>query len=313
MLNLDTPYEYFVHIVKEYMFRKSKGIGMTKEQFEIKIDNMKVDASRYFSKNQLEETERLMRRFYTFVTNPDVERRIENGEVTEKYLIELFCKTQEISREGQEATSVAQLDKGNKDSINVGLEALRNDDMILDDSNGSKKIKYKSIPNAIENEYHDSKGNYILIQEIGRIIYSHSINFENDISKYKVTIRDIRGKLSVIEVYSNLRLADMSDEDYRRAILDKLFDEVNLKNFNYRGYIGEVEKKTDDDDKANNQIINGGLIRIINANYVIKYKSEDLTAVGLFEELQQAKSANKSQNQVKIEADGNMPLIAKGR
>lgn len=307
MLNLNTSNEYFVHFVREYMLRKSKGIGMTKEQFEVKVNNMKADASRYFSSEQLEEAEKLMRKFYTYATNPDVEKKIESGEVTEKYLIGLFCKVPDE----QEKTEGKQVEKKNGTDEILGV--LRNDNMISEDKAGKKKIRYVSVPNAIENEFHDSNGNYISIQQIGRIIYSHSNNFENDISKYKVTIRDIRGRLSSIEVYSNLRLANMADKNYRSAILEDLFNKANLEKFNYRGYIGEIEKRTAYDDEVNHKVVNGELTHVIDENYVLKYKSEDLTAVALYEELQQEQSTNREKNQLAKGANGSTLLNKQAR
>ena len=53
MLDLNTPNEYFIQFVREYMLRKSKGIGMTKDQFEVKVNNLKVYGSRSLSSEQL--------------------------------------------------------------------------------------------------------------------------------------------------------------------------------------------------------------------------------------------------------------------
>ena len=307
MLDLNTPNEYFIQFVREYMLRKSKGIGMTKDQFEVKVNNLKVYGSRSLSSEQLKEAERLMKKFYTYVTDPDVEKKIEAGEVTEKYLIGLFCKVPEE----QEKIEGNQLDK--KNGIDEILGVLRNDNMISEDETGKKKIRYVSVPNAIENEFHDSNGNYISIQQIGRIIYSHSNNVENDISKYKVTIRDIRGRLTAIEVYSNLRLANMSDENYRRALLDGLLNKANLEKFNYRGYIGEIERKTNYDDEVNHKVVNGELTHVIDENYVLKYKASDLTAVALHGELKKEKSNNRGHNQVGEKTDGSTLLNKQSR
>ncbi len=304
---MNTQNEYFIHFVREYMLRKSKGIGMTKDQFEVKVNNMKADASRYFSSEQLEEVEKLMRKFYIYATDPEVEKKIEAGEVTEKYLISLFCKTPE-KQENADNTL-----EGKSQGVDEILGVLRNDNMISEDGKGKKKIRYVNVPNAVENEYHDVNGNYILIQQIGRIIYSHSNNFENDISKYKVTVRDLRGKLSVIEIYSNLRLANMSDENYRRVILDGLFNKANIDKFNYRGYIGEIEKRTDYDDEVNHKVVNGELTHVIDENYVLKYKAEDLTAVALYEELQEEKSTNRGQNQTPNGINGSTLLNKQAR
>lgn len=274
MINLDTPKKYFMYIVRQYMIRIRKGIGMTEQQFETKINNMKVDASRTFSENEIKELEDILRNFYAYVTEDSIDKKIKDGEITEEFLEKLFYN------ENNE-----HIEEKPKVQYKVTLEILKNDSIILKDSNGKNKIRFIDIPNSCIHKYSCRNGKCIEIQEIGRIIYMHSNNFENDISKYRIVIIDNNGQSKVIEVYSNLRITNMDNEEYRSIVLDYLLGDNNLELLSYDGYIGEIEPKTDYDEKINHKIVNGELTHIITENYVLRYKSEDLTAVSLYEEL----------------------------
>ena len=52
---------------------------------------------------------------------------------------------------------------------------------------------------------------------------------------------------------------------------------------------------------------------VIDENYVLKYKSEDLTAVALYEELQQEQSTNREKNQLAKGANGSTLLNKQAR
>ena len=105
----------------------------------------------------------------------------------------------------------------------------------------------------------------------------------------------------------------MADENYRRVLLEKLFDKAKLEKFNYRGYIGEIEKRTVYDDEVNHRVANGELTHVIDENYVLKYKAEDLTVVALYEESQQEQSTNRGKNKLAKVINGNTTLSKQAR
>ncbi len=76
----------------------------------------------------------------------------------------------------------------------------------------------------------------------------------------------------------------MSDENYKRVVLKYLLGKFNLQNLNYKGYIGEIEKRDNYDNERNHKIVNGELTHIIDDSYVLRYKSEDLSAVSEYED-----------------------------
>jgi len=95
--------------------------------------------------------------------------------------------------------------------------------------------------NGLENQYEDIKGRRnIVIQEIGRLNMTHSINIEDYITKYRVQMKIGNYPYKTVEVYSDINIAKMSNPQYREAVLQELLGTNNILLSNANGYIGQI-------------------------------------------------------------------------
>ena len=276
MSGYEKPEYCLRQIIRDYMFRKSKGLDMTEKQKETKIDNIKVAVGKYFSLEQMQETERLIRNFYEYVSEPEVDKCIKNGEVTEQYLLDLFTK-----KDVREQGKIRQKETDERSKI----LSMRDDRIITSEENGNKKIHYSVITYGVLHSCDDSIGRKITIQRIGRLLYMHSINIEDYISKYRVQIQDGDGTIN-IDVYSNIIQSQMEEEEYRTAILRGLLGSTNLEKLSVNGYIGDIEKREEQEGEAKTSEKADKRERTyrLNSNYVLRYSAEALTAVSIHEE-----------------------------
>ena len=288
MLGLNTQKDCLKYVVKEYMLRKSKGLGFTEEEKEIKMENMRNMISNKFTPEQTENTLKMMKKFYEFVGKSDINREIESGKVSTDYLIELFeRKFLKEGKEGQRSEEISdeqeQLD-GNKKSTNSVIQGLKDDGIIARNERLQPKIEFSSKQDGVVHEFMGSEDRTISIQEIGRLNYTHSINMEDNITKYRITVRSASGQMTERDVYSNINQMKMSDGEYKRAVLEGLLSSHNLDDLSYDGYIGDIIKRAKAENEKDDQVINGEFTHRISENYVLRYTAEDLTAVSMYEQ-----------------------------
>lgn len=286
MLGLNTKKDCLKYVVKEYMLRKSKGLGFTEEEKETKMENMRNMISNKFTPEQIEDTLDMMKKFYEFVGESDINREIEAGNVSTDYLIELFERRfLKESKEGQRSEEISdeQLD-GNKKSTNSVIMGLKDDGIIARNERLQPKIEFSSKQDGVVHEFMGPEDKTISIQEIGRLNYTHSINMEDNITKYRITVRSASGQMTERDVYSNINQMKMSDGEYKRAVLEGLLSSHNLDDLSYDGYIGDIIKRAKAENEKEDQVINGEFTHRISENYVLRYTAEDLTAVSMYEQ-----------------------------
>lgn len=152
-------------------------------------------------------------------------------------------------------------------------------------NNLKSKVVFKKIKNDLicENEFKNSNGKSTRIFPLGDLIYEEFNGIVSNITKYRIQREINPGYFKEDIVYSSIIIPLMEiDEEYKKAVLEELLSENNIRLSNCNGYIGEIDK-IPEKEQSNN--VNGekktfnGYTYKVNAKYELFYDSAAVSAV----------------------------------
>lgn len=158
----------------------------------------------------------------------------------------------------------------------------------------NKKVKYIA-KEGLENRYVDLEGKEVIIQKIGTLYFECWNSVRSFIDKYKISRQVSSGLYQEDEVFSNIKIANMQNPQYREVVLGELLSENNINLSKVGGYIGEIAEISTSDSEfkvGTETTIGTDYFYRINPKYALTYKSEDLAAV-MFQKQTEKKQQSK--------------------
>lgn len=235
-------------------------------------------------------------KFYGLVTDPKVIDEITSKRMGASEFMQLYRS----SILGDEQRKYDMSDLFRRDYV-VDADNEQSGEM-------GKRILYMPKTGA-EHRYVDDDGKRISIEEIGRLYMGEWNGIRRDIPRYRVQREFDNNQYLTDYVYSNIRISDMDDEDYRRAVLQELLGDNNITLSNTGGYVGEIADMPEEmkNEAVGTQLeLDGEYFYKVNDKYALRYDGVDLSAVMLHK---QYKDLQKNDKVVSIEGR----LAAKGR
>lgn len=127
-------------------------------------------------------------------------------------------------------------------------------------------------------------GERIVIRPKGKLSYYDPVGVREYVSCYEI-IKEKMGSKVAQEVFTNIRMPELNNPEYARAVAEFLLSDENLSLYNYGGYIGEIEKAAVAQKNTRpippEQVSEWDLPR--QSKYCIYYDPMALTAAKLFE------------------------------
>lgn len=225
----------------------------------------------------------ILEKTYRMLSDPEVADIIIKNNVTHK---------QFISKYGEKILGDNKRKYDMSDRFNPSLIAYQ--DREID----ARKVKY--IPEeGIEHIYLDEEGKEVSIQEIGKLYFEEWNGVKSSVSKYRVIKQLAEGAHQTSEVFSNIKIIEMEDPEYREAVLGELLSKNNIELSKTGGYVGEItDVPTSERLKVGGEkIIAGDYFYRVNPQYMITYHSEEIAAAMLLEQAQNSKSKEKTKNE----------------
>ena len=204
--------------------------------------------------------------FMSLIQDKKVLEEIKKHKISEKDFIEKYKSI---------------LMKGEKRDYD--MSKLFNPSLIADRSQFGtmKALSYRPIEKEQGAYFQQQDGTIVTIMYLGTLNYK-TWNGENDsINKYKIQKSDKRGKIILSsDVYSNVSIFNMADEQYKEAVLEELLSNDNILLSNCNGYIGEIELDPKEKEPEEQQLETSTRFKYrIDNKYAIAYNSTPLTAV----------------------------------
>ena len=161
------------------------------------------------------------------------------------------------------------------------MSDLYNETLIKKANKWTDRKRVMLNPNDFGVEYHylDSTGKKITITDLGSLEYQEWNDIRYSLNLYRVQRKSESGLDYDCKVLSNIIIPEMSQDEYKNAVLNELLSENNISLSNCGGYIGEIIRKPKEDTLdivgGEKQDENSYEYRV-NNSYVLAY---DATAV----------------------------------
>lgn len=160
-------------------------------------------------------------------------------------------------------------------------------------------------------EVHPIPNSKITIQPIGKIGYINMFKDEKYVMKYRVTRKLDENNYDTFEVFSNIDISRLDDEEYSSAIVNELLSENNIQLSGTGGYIGTI---VDENNKLGLQTEDGSHYRYqVSKHHALEFDGEDLSAVISLEKgLNKSHKKPEDNSEIKI-ITVNRPSDGEGR
>lgn len=158
----------------------------------------------------------------------------------------------------------------------------------VDRITGQKNRNVVYIPQrSPQHTYQNKAGQTVIIEEIGSLHMEEWNGVASSISKYRIQRQIGEEQYAVDEIYSNIRIIDMDNPQYREAVFNELLGENNVTLSNTSGYVGEIVEVPVELSKeriGTEKTVGGDTYFYkINDKYALKYEGKDISAVMIYE------------------------------
>lgn len=161
-----------------------------------------------------------------------------------------------------------------KERKNSDFEELYNPQLIKSTKNGDKDVEFYANPEGKEVDERDGD-TFITIKPIGVLRYTNAFGLQSHINKYSVVLsrkKDGKYEVSTNNIYSSIDINKFTrDEEYKKAVVEKLLSPENMEKQKNEGYIGEIARKQNEPD------------------YELFYSSEEYSAIRAYNEQRERK------------------------
>lgn len=215
------------------------------------------------SKSLYDEFRGVIDRYYGLMQDPKIMQMIKNEDMTKRDFLNQIRFP--VLNDSKRIYSMRDL--YNRSQFLKGGFTLNN-------------IKYQYKP-AEENEYIDRQGNRIRIRKLGQISFIHANNaIENGgIYKYRIQKESPKNRFLEYTVYTKIPVFNMSNPEYKDAVLEELLSTRNIVLSNAEGYIGEILLKPKQENELTENKTTYGYLYRVNDSCVLNYDAAHLTAV----------------------------------
>lgn len=265
----------------------------------------------------MEQLQKMLEKAYIMFSNPEFVEIIKENNVTYRQFIlqygEMFLEDDKMKDNIGDKTnfSLNTYQEGEEQSAHKKTEKLplknhvrkynmsdRFDaSMIASQDRDCKRKKVKYVAKKGEEYvYTDLEGGKVSIQEIGRLYYEAWNGLKSAISKYRVIKQVSEGALQTDEIFSNIRIFEMQNPEYREAVLQELLSENNIKLSKTGGYVGEIVDTPTNDPSFKigcEKTISTDYFYRVNQNYTLTYQSEEIAATMLQAEIEKQQEKQK--------------------
>lgn len=295
---------YLGQMKRESFYEDNSHVHIYNEVIKFIKNKIETNSDRIEEYNKMLE---VADRFYELVTNKEIREEIIKKDIRTTEFMRLY-------RERILGDYKRKYDMS--DMINEDCIATR-----LDGVTAKKKKLVEFVEgNFSEHAYLNPKGHTIIIKELGKLYIEEWNGVISDISKYRIETQIGEDEYLVDEVYSNIRIIDMDNLEYRETVFNELLGDNNIMLSNTGGYIGEIinlpiELKN---ERVGTEKTVGGdtYFYKINENYALKYDGKDISAVMIFEQgkqIQSGSNLNSKRTRIKRQVKSDEKMVEENK
>lgn len=230
-------------------------------------------------------------RFYEFVSNPKMRDEIIKNDVKMSDFTRLY--REEILGDNKRQYDMSKMFK--EDYIAKAQDKKTGE--------LRRKVLYMA-KTCTPHKYADKRGNEITIEEIGKLYMEEWNGIKSDITRYRIQKLISENQYMIYEVFSNIRICDMENPEYREAVLQELLSDNNMTLANAGGYIGEIVKTPKELEgvkigEETTTKVNSYYYKIGN-EYSLEYNPTDLSAVMLHDREQKRKEKEEQKKAIDL-------------
>lgn len=164
------------------------------------------------------------------------------------------------------------------------LSSIYDESIIADRRDGKGKCISFTKKDGMENAFTSLSGETIKIKCVGVLNYKNQLMEESYITKYQVARPTAGNKAETFEVYSNISIPEMADNDeYREVVLSELLSENNIKLSNANGYLGVIARDRSMDVGAEERSRTRYKYKA-SPNYMLLGETDEMSAVKDYEQ-----------------------------
>lgn len=201
---------------------------------------------------------------------------LRNSTITQDIPAKELTKTDFLERVKTEALGIPKRQ--------YDMSAMYNPDLLARESKDSefRKVRIFLTNRGTYHDFYNEEGYPTRIIDLGQIGYKGWGGGSFYLSIYQIDKLRKSGEITSDIVCSSISIPEMSNPEYRKAVLEELLSDENIRSSNAGSYIGTIEKskKRDDDDKIHTERQNAnGYSYRVSDNYVLAYDPAEATAV----------------------------------
>lgn len=219
--------EFLFTVMQQFMNKDVQGVRRTYDGLINLIENgQRADLinKKEHDNSVDEEKRKILEKCLDIFRSPEIRDLIKKGNFDAKQIYSMFHE---------------KILGDNKRQYNIS--SLYDENIIAGRRDGKGKCIKFTKKDGMDNAFTSLSGETIKIKCIGELNYKTQLGEESYITKYKVT-RPIAGnKAETFEVYSNINMPQMSNNDeYKEMVLNELLSENNIRLSNANGYLGVI-------------------------------------------------------------------------
>ena len=266
---ITSEYDLISFMVNTIYPRICNGTLNNIDQFESTFITI-INNERHSNPNRDEHYDNLVRivlKFMEYLRNSTIAQDITEKELT---------KTDFLERVKTEALDIPKRQ--------YDMSSMYNPDLLARESKDSefRKVRIFLTNRGIYHDFYDEEGYPTRIIDLGQVGYKGWGGGSFYLSIYQIDKLRKSGEITSDIVCSSISIPEMSNPEYRKAVLEELLSDENIRSSNAGSYIGTIEKskKSGDDDTIHTERQNSnGYTYRVSDNYVLAYDPAEATAV----------------------------------